>query len=122
MATFSERLKQLRVESGLTQTQLARFLNVDPSTISSYETRAERLPPADVLRKMADLFGVSLDYLLGRSDSRRGFSDPLVQEWPEAVNAIRWLARRATPEEKQFILALLESFAKAKERERRKRK
>ncbi len=122
MATFSERLRQLRLEAGLTQAQLARFLDVDPSTISSYETRAERLPPEDVLKKMADLFGVSLDYLLGRSEMRRGFPDPLDQEWPEAVKTIRWLARRATPEEKEFIITLLQSFGKTKDRERRNRK
>ena len=51
----------------LSQEQLARLLGVDRSTISSYESDV-RQPPLDTLSRIADVFGVSTDYLLGRTN------------------------------------------------------
>ena len=61
-----ERLKRLRQSMHLSQKQLARLLRVDRSTISSYESGV-RQPPLDTLSRIADVFGVSTDYLLGRT-------------------------------------------------------
>ena len=60
------RLKQLRKSSGKTQRDLAKSLYVTASSIGMYE-RDERTPSPDVLKKYADLFDVSLDYILGNS-------------------------------------------------------
>lgn len=60
------RLKQLRKSSGKTQRDLAKLLYVTASSIGMYE-RDERTPSPDVLKKYADLFDVSLDYILGHS-------------------------------------------------------
>ena len=65
---LSERLKRLRQSMHLSQEQLARLLGVDRSTISSYE-RNVRQPPLDTLSRIADVFGVSTDYLLGRTSA-----------------------------------------------------
>lgn len=62
-----ERLKRLRQSMHLSQEQLARLLGVDRSTISSYESSV-RQPPLDTLSRIADVFGVSTDYLLGRTN------------------------------------------------------
>lgn len=51
----------------LPQEQLARLLGVDRSTISSYES-SMRQPSLDTLSRIADVFGVSTDYLLGRKN------------------------------------------------------
>lgn len=51
----------------LPQEQLARLLGVDRITISSYESNM-RQPSLDTLSRIADVFGVSTDYLLGRTD------------------------------------------------------
>ncbi len=63
-----ERLKRLRQSMRLSQKQLARLLRVDRSTISSYESSI-RQPPLDTLSRIADVFGVSTDYLLGRASN-----------------------------------------------------
>lgn len=60
------RLKQLRKNSGKTQRDLAKSLYVTASSIGMYE-RDERTPSPDVLKKYADIFDVSLDYILGNS-------------------------------------------------------
>lgn len=70
-----ERLKRLRQSMHLSQEQVARLLGVDRSTISSYESNV-RQPPLDTLSRIADVFGVSTDYLLGRtSDLSFGLFD-----------------------------------------------
>lgn len=61
---FSSRLRALRTEAGLTQLQLAQRLSVTKSVISFYEL-SERTPSPDVLIRLAKIFHVSTDYLLG---------------------------------------------------------
>lgn len=65
-----ERIKQRRIETGFTQQQAADALETDRSNYAGYES-GRRVPPPDKLKKMADLFNVSVDYLLGRSVVRR---------------------------------------------------
>ena len=60
---FGNKLKELRMQNGLTQQQLATQLGVTKSVISFYE-RQERTPSPEVLRKMAAIFRVSSDFLL----------------------------------------------------------
>ncbi len=64
---FASRLRQLRREKGLTQSSLAGCLGVSKQAISNYETRANTAPQ-DVMERLADIFDVSVDYLMGRSD------------------------------------------------------
>lgn len=63
------RLKQLRKERKISQLQLAIDLNMNQNTISPYEN-LERQADYDTLIRFADYFGVSVDYLLGRTDNR----------------------------------------------------
>ncbi len=63
-----ERLKQLRKERQLTQTELGDKINVTKVSISGYEN-GNRSPDTDTLQRLADFFGVSTDYLLGRTDT-----------------------------------------------------
>ena len=68
--TFSERLRQLRQEKKMTQSALGQAVDISPRMISFYES-GNHFPRADViLKRLADLFEVSLDYLLGHSDLR----------------------------------------------------
>lgn len=60
---FGEKMKQLRQAKNLTQSELARQLNVERSTISSYETKNHQ-PSHDKLVALAEIFGVSVDFLL----------------------------------------------------------
>lgn len=61
---FGLRLKTLRKQVGLTQQQLATQLGITKSVVSFYELQ-ERSPSPDVLVKLAKIFHVSVDYLLG---------------------------------------------------------
>ncbi len=65
MATFGERLAELRKEKELSQADLAGFFKLGQSTIGMYETN-KREPDSTVLKGFADFFGVTVDYLLGR--------------------------------------------------------
>lgn len=69
MDDFSQRLKKLRTDKHLTQAQVAKRVGVTASMVSSYETDI-RLPSYDVMISLADLFGVTVDYLLGREEKR----------------------------------------------------
>lgn len=61
---FAEILKQLRKENKITQVDLARDLGFFHTAVVKWE-RGEREPNIDTLTKIADYFGVSVDYLLG---------------------------------------------------------
>lgn len=63
--SFGENLRALRLKQGITQLELANMLDIRQSTIAQYET-GERSPQAATLAKLADYFGVSIDYLFGR--------------------------------------------------------
>lgn len=60
-----ERIRILRERKGLSQKHLAYKLDMPNQSLSNYE-RGYRLPPPDALKKIADFFEVSVDYLLGR--------------------------------------------------------
>ena len=60
-------LKELRVEAGLTQKELADKINIGQSTIVGYE-RGEREATLTNLSRYADYFNVSIDFLAGRTD------------------------------------------------------
>ena len=64
---FAEQLNSLRLESGLSSSQLAEKLNVSTRLVSYWEN-GQRECDFDMLIKIADLFSVSIDYLLGRKD------------------------------------------------------
>lgn len=61
------RLKELRIEKGLTQWDVANGIGTGQSNIGRWE-RGEVLPTADFIIKIADFFHVSIDFLLERAD------------------------------------------------------
>ncbi|MBP3591826.1 MAG: helix-turn-helix transcriptional regulator [Clostridia bacterium] len=64
MVDFGNRLKQLRLREGYTQQQLADKLGVTKSVVSYYELQ-ERYPSPDILIRLAHIFRVTTDFLLG---------------------------------------------------------
>ena len=63
---FAENLRTLRQAHNHTQSQLAAKLNVSKSCVSNYE-KAVRIPTAGVIRAIAEIYGVSIEYLVGSS-------------------------------------------------------
>ena len=64
-----ENIRNLRVDNGYTQKQIAELLGVSQNTYSQYEIGVLNYP-VDALIKLADLYNVSIDYLLGRTTTK----------------------------------------------------
>ena len=80
MGVFGKRLREVRLERGITQEQLAEMADISRVMIGRYET-TDQLPALDTLVRLADALGVSTDYLLGRTQApdkpfSGGFSPP----------------------------------------------
>lgn len=70
---FAKRLKELRLNSNMKQSDLANKIDVSPSTIGMYE-QGRRSADQETLIKLAEIFNVSVDYLLGRTDKMNDIS------------------------------------------------
>lgn len=84
MADFAERLKELRLKRGVSQQELADYLNVNKQTISGYE-RGIRRPAGEgareIYEKLADYFNVDIPFLMGISDLTTSLKNPLSSEY-----------------------------------------
>ena len=69
MLALNENIKKLRLAKGLNQVEFAKVLCVTKQCVSNWEND-NVVPSIDMLCKIADFFGVSTDYLLGRSERR----------------------------------------------------
>ena len=83
MATFQERLKELRKAQNMKQSELAERLGVSMYTVSVWE-RGQRRPEYDNLDSLCEIFQVNLGYLLGTSD------DPTPPGAPSNEDIARW--------------------------------
>ncbi|MFU0832080.1 MAG: DNA-binding helix-turn-helix protein [Oscillospiraceae bacterium] len=90
---FGYRLRELRKSKHLTQTQVAKRLNLSKATISGYENNI-KTPSLDVLVKLSILYGVSADYILGLENRKLLQIDGL------------------TPNQEEIIKSLLKEFKK----------
>lgn len=97
LSTFGQRLAELRRSKELSQKALAQELHLSQSTISCYELD-KKFPPPGTLVKLAKLFNVSTDYLLGNADVPR--------PGEEQEEVAQFLARlqRLTPEGRKKVL------------------
>ena len=66
---------KLRTEAGITQAELGAKLNYSDKTISKWE-RGEAIPDAAVLKRMSEIFGVTVDYLLNEHDAWQPGPEP----------------------------------------------
>lgn len=66
------RLKDLREDMDLTQTQIAKYLNYEQNTYHQYES-CKRQIPLDLLIKLAIFYNTSIDYILGLTDEPKPY-------------------------------------------------
>lgn len=89
---MGNKLKSLRLEKKLTQRQVADRIGLAISAVSSYES-GSRYPSYDVLVKLARIFHVSTDYLLGMTDKRNldvtGLYDDEIELVSQLVDKLR---------------------------------
>ena len=92
MVNMGEKLKSLRIEKNLTQKQVADRIGLAISAVSSYES-GTRYPSYDVLVKLARIFPVSTDYLLGITNTRNidvtGLRDNEIELVSQLVDMLR---------------------------------
>lgn len=67
---LARRLKQCRMEKGLTQREVAIYCDLTEKAYQNYELTT-REPKLEILLRIADFFDVSIDYLVGRTDQRQ---------------------------------------------------
>ena len=66
---MSAPLKELRKEKGLSQIAVQMQTGIEQALISKSEN-GERVPPTETLMQLADFYGVSMDYIMGRTDRK----------------------------------------------------
>lgn len=85
MSTIGERLRIARDKSGLKQTQVKERTNINNKTLSGYENNVSR-PDLETLKLLAELYGVSTDYLLGhemKEDNVAYYKNRIAIEFPD---------------------------------------
>jgi transcriptional regulator with XRE-family HTH domain len=120
MSLFSIRLRSLRKEEGSTQQDLADFLDVTRTNYGGYE-RGEIVPPYVKIKKLADRFDVTVEYLMGSSNFKNyDLNDKKV---PDILNQLKLISdelmsitsavqidgRMMKDEEKQKLLPMINS-------------
>ena len=113
MKNLSIALKQLRDKKGIGQKELALYLHCTVGTVSNYDS-GTHCPDLDTLSRIADFYGVSTDYLLGRTHSPR-FTDVSshVISGRYTVGRLLHLLEHLTEKDKAFLaygLTLLEKL------------
>ncbi len=106
MANFAQQLKELRTTRRLTRNRLAKLLNVKPRVYSRWET-GDAIPHFDTIVRLADILGVTLDEMAGRSDAP-----------PQAVirnlelNRLYKKVDQLSDEDQKALLVVLDSLVK----------
>ena len=71
MIMYLPRLRDLREDRDMKQKEIGALLGIDQRVYSNYET-GKREMPLDMLITLADFYGVSVDYLVGRTEKKHG--------------------------------------------------
>ncbi len=95
------RIAELRKQKDISQSKLGEIIGAAQNTICNWET-GKRQPDNESLIKMADLFGVSIDYILGRDND----------EMPEEIVILNRAAKKMTPEQRKKLLDVAKTIFK----------
>ena len=68
--TIGQKIKALRLANGIKQKEFAQMLSISPQAISKWES-GKNMPDISILPKIADIFGTSIDELLGHKTTKR---------------------------------------------------
>lgn len=105
MNTFGNILRQLRTEKNISSYKLADILHVSRTCVTNYE-RGIRTPSYELLVDIANIFNVSIDYLLGRTTDRRT-SDQILEEYSVIADV-----RNLDKYQKDFIVDFIKTYLK----------
>lgn len=101
------RIATLRKAAGISQSELAQMLKISPSAVGMYE-QGRREPALDILVAMAEIFGVSIDFLVTGKAGNTEEEDRLTKILLERVNAadLKLADRRARPFSREELAVL----------------
>lgn len=102
---FGERLKELRNNKKMSQSELAEFAGLHYTQIGRYE-KNKSLPSSDILKKLADLFSVSIDYLIEGTTEENAKSHIHDRDLLKQFKEIEELDQK----DKEVIKILLDAF------------
>ncbi len=107
------RLRELRIEKGKTQAEIASAMQISRQVYANYENEINE-PSLQMLRMLADYFGVQIDYLLGRSDDfgnitiKEKSSPSLTTEEQQLLNDFRSLPKPEQAQATEYVRFLSE--------------
>lgn len=107
LSVFRERLQSLRRKEGWSQQDVADRLGIPRSSYAGYEN-GSREPDFEMLVRLAELFGVSSDYLLGVTD------DPRPARLHATISRIEQSVAQLGVDDKRALIAIIEAFLGAR--------
>jgi len=111
---IGRRIKTLRDEKGLSQAALASALGVSRMTVNNYENE-KRAPDIDFAMNAADYFGVTVEYLTGRTEYR--YKDDIAVSLDKVEKLFRTMEKLPQRESQAMVSYLIEALEKAVEME-----
>lgn len=130
--TVGRRIAELRNSAKMSQFQLAKVLKIGTSTLGMYETD-KREPSPKVLKRIADYFDVSVDYLLGRNDKEHyyeltekekqdiGVQAEKLMEGIESGSNLNFYGEPATEEQKSRLLIAVKTAMEMNKKEAKRK-
>jgi transcriptional regulator with XRE-family HTH domain len=108
---FNKRLTSLRKSKKLSQAEMAKILGIHRGTYSNYES-GNRHPDYETLQSIADFFGVSTDYLLGRSDDPQKLNyqeiSDLREQFITREKPLTWKGKPLSEDQLEYISKLID--------------
>lgn len=118
MPTFGERIAKLRTNRNLSQSEIAKRINVAKSTLAMYETN-KREPSFEITQRIADFYNVTVDYLLtGRTDDPSPTAGPSI---PPEANVFFYEWDKLSDEDKEKALAHIKFLQHLAEQDNKKK-
>ena len=107
MEDLGKRITDLRKKEGLSQAELARKIEISHTQMTRYELKGIQ-PPADILKKLADIFGTSIDYLVNGTAQEKAQSTLSDAELIKQFKEMEQLPEK----EKSTILNVVSAFVR----------
>lgn len=106
MSKFSQRMRQLRIENGISQDELSKKMNVSRSAIGNYE-QGTREPSYEFLEMLADYFNVDMEYLIGKKDIKNKLKHYTALNLSDEEINVVYLYRNSDELQKEMVRRLL---------------
>lgn len=110
---FGNRITELRKASKMSQKDLSKILGVSDRSVGYYESE-QRVPPQDILQKLADYFSTSVDYILGRTNIKTPLVCEAESDFSEAVTLLNEANKSLSKNDKKLMIDLIRTFVQNK--------